>query len=163
MQQRKPTPVGYILQMAATKALHIEKLSVRADRIAAAVLVDQAWHYTCPELAKLVLKERPHLAFHACVNHAGSTFAAVIDHTPLPHLLEHMVVDILAHETPFEDEALQTTFVGTSEWTDRTLGAALVEVSYTDDLVALAAFKQAAERINELCSSLAQGKSSPLS
>ena len=40
--------------------------------------------------------------------------------------------------------------VGTSEWLDRKVGTARVEVSYQDDLVALAAFKSAEEFLNNM-------------
>ena len=40
--------------------------------------------------------------------------------------------------------------VGTSEWLDRKAGTARVEVSYSDDLVALAAFKTAEEFLNNM-------------
>ena len=40
--------------------------------------------------------------------------------------------------------------MGTSEWLDRKAGTARVEVSYADDLAALAAFKEAEEFLNNM-------------
>ena len=40
-------------------------------------------------------------------------------------------------------------FVGTSEWTDEAQGRARVEVNFTDDLVALRAFREATQFLND--------------
>jgi hypothetical protein len=89
---------------------------------------------------------RPNLARHACVNTVGRTFGDVIDDTPLPHLLEHVVIDMLV-ESCAETHA---THVGTSVWLDEPTGLASVQVSMQDDLAVLAAFNQAVAFVNEL-------------
>ncbi len=53
---------------------------------------------TSPQLMALVLPQFPNLPRHACVNERGETFAAVMNRTPLPHLLEHMIVDLQVRE-----------------------------------------------------------------
>ena len=142
--------------MPATKALRIDKITVQADRIVAQTSVKPSFLYTTPELAKRVLEKRPNLAVHACINEKGPTFGAVIDHTPLPHLFEHIVVDILSQPGSEIDsisgDAKDVVVVGTSEWIDREKGLARVEVSYEDDLVALSALKEAEEFLNKLTS-----------
>lgn len=55
-------------------------------------------HATSPQLMALVLPQFPNLPRHACVNERGETFAAVMNRTPLPHLLEHMIVDLQVRE-----------------------------------------------------------------
>ena len=55
-------------------------------------------HATSPQLMALVLPQFPNLPRHACVNERGETFAAVMNRTPLPHLLEHMIVDLHVRE-----------------------------------------------------------------
>lgn len=125
--------------------LSIERLIVRADRlvceVAVALTVPRS---TSPELLARVCAEHPHLPLHACVNEEGDTFAEVMDHTSLPHLLEHLVIDMQAQATS-DTSAL---FVGTSEWIDEGAGRARIEVSFTDDLVALRAFRDAIAFLN---------------
>ena len=105
-----------------TAPLVIERLTVRADRVVCdVVLAPGVPRRTTPELAARVRAAHPHVPRHACVNDEGDTFAAVMDHTSLPHLL----------------------FVGTTEWTDEAAGRARIEVSFLDDLVALRAFRDA--------------------
>lgn len=124
----------------------IERIEVLQGRVACDVLVgDLRYAYTTPNMADRVRALRPDIASHTCVNSRGDTFNAVIARTPLPHLLEHLVIDILT-ETSSDPRSV---FVGTSEWTDKHSGRARVEVSMTDDLAALRAFKEAVRLINE--------------
>ncbi|NHM16346.1 hypothetical protein GMI69_06695 [Eggerthellaceae bacterium zg-887] len=75
-------------------ALVIERLTVRPDRIVCDLLVSpSAPTTTSPGLVRRVLADYPTLLDHACVNDEGDTFAAVADHTSLPHLVEHLVID----------------------------------------------------------------------
>ena len=78
------------------------------------------------------------------MNEEGDTFAAVMDHTSLPHLLEHLVIDMQAQAVSDEN----AVFVGTTEWIDEFAGRARIEVSFTDDLVALRAFRDAIAFLN---------------
>lgn len=123
--------------------LRIESLTVRPGRIVSEVLVDPARRYTTPQLADTLLEEYPTLASHACVNDEGDTFGCVIARTPVPHLLEHLVIDLQVRSSERTDGA----FVGTTEWIDEAAGRATVQVSFTDDLVALRAFRDASEKI----------------
>ncbi len=75
-------------------ALVIERLTVRPDRIVCDLRVSpSAPASTSPGLVRRVLADYPTLLDHACVNDEGDTFAAVADHTSLPHLVEHLVID----------------------------------------------------------------------
>lgn len=145
--------------MKAGKLLAVDKLTVYGDRIVANISVDLTRAYTTPDLVKRVLESFPHLPLHTCINEKGPTFAAVMEHTPIPHLYEHLVVDILSREQAHGAAAGKVSalenlkeglVVGTSEWVDRKAGTARVEVSYADDLVALAAFKEAEEFLNNM-------------
>ena len=129
-----------------SKPFRITALQVRADRICANVSCAPGLRMTTPELARRICEMRPLLPQHACVNGKGKTFAAVIEHTPIIHLFEHVVVDILTESSCAEDK----TFVGTSEWLDQAAGLGHVEVSFYDDLETLAAFKDAEELLNSL-------------
>lgn len=138
---------------------------------------------TSPQLMALILPQFPNLPRHACVNERGETFAAVMDRTPLPHLLEHMIVDLqvcemakagdasggddavgavserkgLAPRDPRASRARtassNASIVGTSEWLDESAGIARIDVSFTDDHAALRALCDAVAALNSLFSS----------
>ncbi len=79
---------------STSDALVIERLTVRPDRIVCDLRVSpSAPASTSPGLVRRVLADYPTLLDHACVNDEGDTFAAVADHTSLPHLVEHLVID----------------------------------------------------------------------
>ena len=115
---------------------------------------------TTPKLIKRVLKCFPNLPNHACVNERANTFGSVINETPLPHLLEHIIVDIqvqMQTEMPkphgFNAHEISPAFsngtiVGTSEWLNEKSGIARIDVSFVDDLTALAALKAAVDFLN---------------
>lgn len=107
---------------------------------------------TTPQLISAVLEYYPTLLHHACVNDEGDTFAAVADHTSLPHLLEHLVIamQVEAEAKSTNVSSSPTTFVGTTEWTDLRTNRARVEVNYRDDLVALRSFSESSALINRL-------------
>lgn len=171
--------------------LSIERLCVRRDRVEANVRVEPGFHLTTPEIARRVAAAFPTLASHACVNDVGPRFGAVMDRTPLPHLLEHLVIDLqvracevgargtaseasgsagagsgsgmaLAAGAGASLDALldargnpadalpadDVSYCGTTAWLDEAVGLARVEVSFTDDLVALRAFRDATDFLN---------------
>lgn len=131
----------------APRRISVESLRVERDRIVAQVRVGDPRHAdTTPEIARAAVAARPDLPRHACVNGVGPTFGDVMSRTPLPHLLEHLVVDIQTAACTDPDHM----FTGATRWTDRRAGLARVEVSYADDLVALAAFRDAAALLNGL-------------
>ena len=75
-------------------ALTIEKLTVGADRVTCRVRVNPgAPRMTTPALAAAITRAYPTLPLHSCVNEHGDTFAAVLNCTSLPHVLEHLVID----------------------------------------------------------------------
>lgn len=177
--------------------LVIEKLTVKPTRIVCDLrVVDERGVRTSltasdpctqtnSQLINALLVRYPTLLHHACVNDEGDTFAAVADHTSLPHLLEHLVI-ALQVESEITNSAgnntggdslrcgedarsvpggapgfapgviarsgavSPTTYVGTTEWTDRSCARARVEVNFRDDLVALRSFSEAVALINDL-------------
>ena len=132
-----------------TAPLVIERLTVRADRVVCdVVLAPGVPRRTTPELAARVRAAHPHVPRHACVNGAGDTFGAVMEATSLPHLLEHLVIDLQTQAAP-PDASPDTAYVGITRWTDENAGRAHIEVSFTDDLVALRAFRDATRFLNE--------------
>lgn len=119
----------------------VERIAVGSGRIRCEVrLAPGAPRLTSPALMERVLARFPDLASHACVNEAGSSFGDAMLRTPIPHLFEHLVIDLQARDAA--DGA--AVFVGTTEWLDKERGSALVEVSFENDLAALRAIKEAA-------------------
>lgn len=126
----------------------IRRLLVKGDRIVARVQVDPTSAYSTQYLAEELVRTRPDLPEHACVNPFGDRFGDVISHTSLPHVLEHLVID-------FQTEASSAdrpdyVFVGITKWIDKAHGIADIAVSYRDDLIALRAFRDAAVLLNSL-------------
>ena len=129
-----------------TAPISIERMAVGSGRLVCEVrLAPDAPRLTTPALIRRVRADFPALSHHTCVNESGPTFASVMDRTPLPHLLEHLVIDLQTRAATCDDAA----FVGTTDWIDEAAGTARVQVSFTDDLVALRAFRDAAAYLNK--------------
>ena len=79
---------------ASAGPIRVKRMEVRRGHLVYRVAFGAAPRVTSPRLMSRVLAVVPTLAQHACVNERGATFAAVMDCTPLPHLLEHLVVDL---------------------------------------------------------------------
>lgn len=122
----------------------VDQLTIRNGRAICDVsIAREKDRFTTPALAQRVIKTYPNLPDHTCINKQNETFGAVIDNTSVPHLLEHLVIDmqtILHQQDPLPQ---YPTFTGTTEWTDQGRGKARIEVSFTDDLVVLRAFREA--------------------
>lgn len=132
----------------AAPLLSIVRLCVRRDRIAATVRVDPAHPNSTPRIARALASALPDLPRHACVNPEGDFFAAVMNHTCLPHVLEHVVIDLQTSAYAATDP--DCVFKGITRWTDASRGLATVEVSYHDDVTGIRAFRDAAVLINGL-------------
>ena len=129
----------------------ISRLTVRDDRIVCeVVLAPDAPRRTSGALATQVRAAFPGIDEHACLNAEGRTFGAVIDHTSLPHMLEHLVIHLQALASAPGTPA----FVGTTELEDAAGLKARIEVGFTDDLVALRAFRDATAFLNAALASL---------
>ncbi len=130
-----------------------DRLTVLPDRVEASVrIVDQEARVTSKTLIDQVLQQFPTVPYHACRNDVGPTFGAVMERTSVPHLLEHLVIDIQTHaharnETP-QGASDQAIFTGTTQWSADDPDVAIVRVSFLDDLIALGAFKKALHFIN---------------
>lgn len=151
---------------ASAGPIRVERMEVRRGHLVCRVAFSAAPRTTSPQLMSHVLAEVPTLARHACVNERGTVFAAVMDCTPLPHLLEHLVVDLQVRAESGRWFALpgaaagappsmagathDRPIVGTSEWLDEAAGIARIDVSFADDLVALRAMRDSVAFLNEL-------------
>ena len=137
------------ISQGSAAPVSVSTILVRRDRLVLTVaLAADAPRETTSEMAAALVAAVPTLPAHACVNENGPTFGAVLASTSLPHVLEHLIIDAQVRASA----PAMPTFVGTTTWLDRNAGVARVEVSYTDDLVALAAVKQALSTLNAVVS-----------
>ena len=153
--------------------LSYEKIRVRAERIELLVRVsDECFKTTTPELIKVCLADFPLLAKHTCRNQKGTTFASVMNNTPVPHLLEHLIVQLQLQAEEVRQErvscggqnsawstnnrAESLIITGSTQWSKSDDLLACVSVSFRDDLIALAACKEALNYLNKLFSDARQ-------
>ena len=85
--------------------IELKSVVIRQDRIVVIVQVNPAHAYTSPELAKQILADFSDITAHACINSKGPTFSYVIEHTSIPHLLEHLIIDLQASEYTINEYA----------------------------------------------------------
>ena len=132
--------------VAVTKLIYIEHITVKPDRICFDICFDPgAPTSTTPAIAERIVQQRPHLIHHTCVNSGGKTFGDVLAHTPIPHVLEHVAIDIAVAWAA--EQGVHNTTTGTSEWVDKEHRHARIELSYYDDVQTMAAMKQALEEV----------------
>lgn len=124
----------------------VPKIEVFPGRLRLLVrLSADAPRFTDEALIAKAYDEHPTLSVHSCINAKGPTFGDVAVGTSLPHLLEHLVI---AEQVRLTSE--DATFVGTTNWADGgpAEGAAIVEVSFMDDLQAFEALRNALAFLN---------------
>ena len=127
--------------------LVIEHIQVRPDRMEVTIRVrSEQFAYTNNQIIEEALSHFPSLGMHACRNHKGRLFADVMNHTSVPHLLEHMVVDGQTRRAQKEDRI----FIGTTQWSREDPLVALAAFSYEDDLVALEVLNQCVALLNAI-------------
>ena len=142
--------------MQENQPVRITRLEVRRGRLTCIVeFAPKVPRFTSKALIDKVLPAFPSLPRHACVNGSGRTFGDVIECTPVPHLLEHMVVDLQVREmasatlgVPAPPAPADAPIVGTSEWINETAGLARIDASFADDQVALRALRDAVAALN---------------
>lgn len=149
-RQRKvlkmPSSLAPQLQRSIGSPIAVEAITVQTGRLVCDVRIEEGIaHYVTPKLARLACAQFPDLPHHACVNYEGPLFGDVLDHTSVPHLLEHVAISLLVRGTNQQDASFQ----GTTEWTCEPEGRARVQVSFTDDLEALRAFDEAVRFLND--------------
>ncbi len=158
--------------MADEQPVRITRLEVRRGHLTCTVAFAPAVpRFTSKALVSRVLPSFPALPRHACVNGSGRTFGDAIECTPMPHLLEHMVVDLQVREmakgeaatadpaaAPISSPgapaapsaAANIPIVGTSEWIDEAAGIARIDASFADDQIALRALRDAVRALNDV-------------
>ncbi|MBP5313641.1 MAG: hypothetical protein J6Y65_01800 [Eggerthellaceae bacterium] len=126
------------------KHINITRVEILTGRMRVDVTLSEPYCST-PQLAQKLVKEYPGIQTHACKNAEGKTFGCVMDHTSLAHVLEHIIVHLQA--TRECDKSV--VFAGNTRWINQKEGRAHIEVSFNDDLVALASLKKAVAFLNE--------------
>lgn len=137
----------------APASLTVRRIVVRNGSVQAEVEVDPPGARSTPALARAVEGAFPGIGAHACVNEAGERFADVMADTPLPHVLEHVAVELQARGHA-QAAGARRVFVGTTEWADREKRRAVVRLSFADDLQALRALRDAVDFLNGVSSRL---------
>ena len=98
--------------------------------------------HTIPELPRCLFELFPHLARHQCHNGQNRSFAEEALETEVPHLLEHLIIEL---QSQISDGG---TISGETEWNWRKdpRGMFHVHLDYQDEYVVLGAIRLA-ERI----------------
>ncbi|MGQ9524526.1 MAG: cyanophycin synthetase family protein [Armatimonadota bacterium] len=99
-----------------------------------------------PHLPKLLFRMFPNLAAHRCENSHGHSFRRECKATEIPHLLEHLIIEIQGQAFP------HTRLSGETQWNWRVdpRGRFYVYVEYENELLALGAIRLAEKIINAL-------------
>lgn len=148
------TPEAALEPCAAEPFVRVSRVVVKADRMVCDVRLSSA----CPRVSSRVLmsallQAHPQLAEHACKNERGTTFGAVMNRTPLIHVLEHVAIDCMVQNESAKTTSSDTLFVGNSRWLDPVQGLGRVELGFRDDIAALRALKTAVEQVNRALAS----------
>lgn len=139
---------------AAEPFVRVCRVVVKADRMVCDVQLSSACPRTSfPTLVSTLLQVHPHLPAHACKSECGTTFGAVMNQTPLIHVLEHVAIDCMVQNESTKNTSSDTLFVGNSRWLDPAQGLGRVELGFRDDIAALRALKTAVEQVNRALAS----------
>ncbi|MDR2587376.1 MAG: hypothetical protein LBC23_03845 [Coriobacteriales bacterium] len=104
-------------------ALVLENLEVTDASLRASLRVTPPSLRVSEQLAATALACRPALAHHICKQQGIGCFADKLVGTTLPHLVEHIAIDLLVEETPSRPQAGNTT------WIDHAQGRMMVRLS----------------------------------
>lgn len=129
--------------------MRVHAVTVCPDRVDVVVGVDDRGMMrtsSIPGLAQRMLEVLPTLETHRCDNPDGRPFAEEIADTEVPHLFEHIIMEIMALS------GSPRTLKGQTRWDFRRDGRGIfrVSVEYDDDLVCLGAIKLANQVMQHL-------------
>lgn len=122
--------------------MHVQSVTVCEDRVDVIVRVDDDERMRTAGdevVVQRVLELLPGLRRHVCDNSEGITFAEEISDTEVPHLFEHVVIELMARA------GSPRGLKGETRWDFSRDGHGTFRVSfeYDDDLVCLGAIKTA--------------------
>ncbi|MBE0417739.1 MAG: hypothetical protein IBX63_08230 [Coriobacteriia bacterium] len=135
--------------MRGSRALSVEQVTVGAERVSALVRIAEGRPLRTPAYPDLVPAVRtilPGLARHRCDSGSAHGIFAELDDTELPHLLEHVALELMALA------GSPRSLRGDTAWDFAADGHGVFRVSleYDDDLVALGALREGAAIVNAL-------------
>jgi hypothetical protein len=99
-----------------------------------------------PHLPRMLFKLFPHLEHHECDNHRGISFRRECEATEIPHLLEHLIIELQGQAAPHSGLAGETQW----NWKVDPRGRFHVYVQYENELLVHAAIRLAEKVINAL-------------
>ncbi|HZL05317.1 MAG TPA: hypothetical protein VFE45_07845 [Coriobacteriia bacterium] len=125
--------------------MHVQAITVCPDRVDVVVGVSESELLRTTQshdLNERALGLLPGLRLHDCDNTSGLSFAEELTDTEVPHLFEHVVMELMAKA------GSPRSLKGETQWDFRRDGRGIfrVSVEYDDDLVCLGAIK-AADRV----------------
>lgn len=123
----------------------VEILFYNSNRVKLVVEMDDPNRYTtkhAPHIPKLLFKLFPHLENHRCENDNGFTFKRECQSTEIPHLFEHLIIELQG------TVQRAGTLKGETQWNWRVdpKGRFHVYVDYDNEVLVLGAIR-VAERI----------------
>ncbi|MRS12616.1 MAG: hypothetical protein EG823_06050 [Actinobacteria bacterium] len=131
--------------------MHVRSVTVGADRVDVVLNVESAAAMRTSHDGSIVARAfdlLPGLADHRCANDDGRPFSEEIADTEVPHLFEHVVLELMARS------GSPRTLKGETTWDFRRDGPGVFHVSlaYDNDLVCLGAVKAAARFVEYMLS-----------
>ncbi|MDO4851396.1 MAG: hypothetical protein Q4A93_06000 [Actinomycetota bacterium] len=131
--------------------MQIDAIDVHDGFLEAEVSCQVEELYVSPALAGRMVSVLPELPHQQCVNSGHRYFGDEIVGTELPHLLEHVAIELMVCEARWFSPETDRVYVGNTSWhrgaDEGAVRRMRVTISFDDDLVALSALKQASELI----------------
>jgi hypothetical protein len=107
---------------------------------------DRCTTESAPHLPRSLFRLFPHLAHHRCHNGNGYTFRREAKATEVPHLLEHLIIELQAQAQHHEQIKGETQW----NWRVDPRGTFHVIVEYENEQLVLAAIRLAERIVNSL-------------
>ena len=111
------------------RGLSLERFTISGNSVSAAVCVFPHNLRVTEDMANSMLALRPTLAEHVCKHHGMGFFGDKLIDTSLPHLVEHLAIDLLVEANRQNTQA--EAVAGITTWLDRSKGIMQVRISYT--------------------------------
>lgn len=127
----------------------IEILFYDSNRVKLVVEMPDPSRYStlhAPHIPRLLFKLFPHLARHRCENDNGYTFRRECQETEIPHLLEHLIIELQGQAQRVSKLKGETQW----NWREDPKGRFHVYVEYDNEMLVLGAIRTAERIINAL-------------
>ncbi|MDO8681905.1 MAG: hypothetical protein Q7N50_00290 [Armatimonadota bacterium] len=127
----------------------VEILFYNSNRVKLVVEMPDPNNYSTvhsPHIPKLLFKLFPHLAKHRCENENGYTFRRECQETEIPHLFEHLIIELQGQAQRVSNLRGETKW----NWRVDPRGRFHVYVEYDNEMLVLGAIRVAERIINAL-------------